>query len=215
MNFRLPFPHVFSSLPDFAMGLAFLATWIDPYSLGNDMPQYLLLVMLMEFIIIHSAGFMGVIIYGEGDRKRRILFVIGLGFFYSLFVVGFALAFGEWWPLWAFWILIFNRLMSGLFEGDNSETKKKFVMGMWAVGVFCYLVGVFATTLLPVPELGITPQVISGMNLSGGGVWIDEPYRVLAFGFFYFTAVGLFEFFASRWINKMEAPNFRITPVKE
>lgn len=193
------------------MGLAFLVTWIDPFSLGNNMPQYLLLVMLMEFIIIHSAGFMGVVIYGSGERKKRILLVIGLGLFYSLFVAGFALSFGEWWPLWAFWLLIVNRLMSGMFEGDNNEEKKKVVMGMWVINVVCYLVGVFATTLLPVPELGITPHVISAMNLSGEGVWIEEPYRVLAFGWLYFTVVGLFEFMMPKWMKKTQPPALTVT----
>lgn len=196
------------------MGLAFFATWVDPYSLGNNMPQYLLLVMLMEFIIIHSAGFMGAVIYGGGERKKRIVVVIGLGLFYSLFVAGFALSFGEWWPLWTFWLLIFNRLMSGMFDGDSNEAKKKLMMGMWVINVVCYLVGVFATTLLPVPELGVTPQVISAMNLSGEGVWIEEPYRVLAFGWFYFTVVGLFEFMMPRWMKKSQTPTFTVTSLQ-
>jgi hypothetical protein len=208
MNFRLPYPHVFSSLPDFVMGLAFLVTWIDPFALGDNMPQYLMLVMLLEFIIIHSAGFMGAVIFTAFAPMRRILYIVGLGFFYSLFIVGFCLAFGEWWPMLAFWLLILNRLMSGISTDTQNEEKKKFVFGMWGVSAACYLLCVFATTLLPLPEFGITPSVISSLHLSGGGVWIDEPYRVLAFGWLYFTAVGYFEFIASRWVHKVDTSSF-------
>lgn len=168
------------------------------------MPQYLMLVMLLEFIIIHSAAFMGALMFSNEPPLRRAKYIIGLGMFYSLFVVGFCLAFGDWWPMGAFWLLIFNRLMSGIFSGSESEEKKKFIAGMWGVNVGCYLAGVFATTLLPMPELGITPSVISSLDLPGEGVWIDEPYRVLAFGAFYFTAVGFFEIRASKWIHKVD-----------
>ena len=93
-----------------------------------------------------------------------------------------------------------NRLLS-VIVGDIPEGEERDrVRGMWAINVLCYLVGVFATTLLPVPEFGITPDSIAAAGLTGEGIWIDEPYRVLAFGFFYFTAVGIFEF-SNIWIH--------------
>ncbi len=208
MSFRIPYPHVFSSLPDFVLGLAFLITWIDPYALGDSMPQYFMLVMLLEFIIIHSAAFMGMMIFSDAPPLKRAIYIIGLGLFYSLFVAAFCLGFNDWWPMGAFWVLIFNRLMSAVFSGSESEEKKKFVAGMWSVNVGCYLVGVFATTLLPVPAFGITSSVISSLNLQGGGLWIAEPYRVLAFGWFYFTAVGYFEFIAPKWVPKVDTSRF-------
>ncbi|TPW15194.1 MAG: hypothetical protein FD129_941, partial [bacterium] len=39
--------------------------------------------------------------------------------------------------------------------------------------------------------LGLTPAVHSRLGLEGGGIWIDEPHRVLAFGVAYFLAQGL------------------------
>ena len=76
MNFRLPFPTLFSSVPDFVMGLAFLATWIDPYSLGDGMISFALMVMLLEFIIIHSSAFIGSIMFGDADKKKKVIAMI-------------------------------------------------------------------------------------------------------------------------------------------
>ena len=208
MNFRLPYPHVFSSMPDIVLGFAFLVTWIDPFALGKNMPQYLMLVMLLEFVIIHSAAFMGVMMFSNASAGKRAASVIGLGLFYSLFVLGFCLAFEDWWPMATFWILIFNRLMSGIFGGSEPDEKKKFIVGMWGVTAVCYLAGVFATSILPLPEFGITSSVIDSLNLPGGGLWIEEPYRVLAFGWFYFTAVGYFEFIMPKWVHKVDTSRF-------
>jgi hypothetical protein len=32
-----------------------------------------------------------------------------------------------------------------------------------------------------------------------GGLWVDEPYRMMAFGFFYFAVIGLAELFSYKW----------------
>ena len=49
-----------------------------------------------------------------------------------------------------------------------------------------YLGGAFLTTLAPVPRLGMTAEVQPRFGLDGGGLWIDEPNRVVAFGVVYF-----------------------------
>ena len=182
------------------MGLAFLATWIDPYSLGDGMISFALMVMLLEFIIIHSSAFIGSIMFGDTAKKKKVIALIGFSAFYMIFVLAFSVGFDDWWPVIAFTGLMLNRLLS-VIVGDIPEGKERErVRGMWAINVLCYLVGVFATTLLPVPEFGITPDSITAAGFTGEGIWIDEPYRVLAFGFFYFTAVGIFEF-ANIWIH--------------
>ncbi len=59
--------------------------------------------------------------------------------------------------------------------------------------VGAYVFGVFATIVLPVPRLGITPEVVAGQGFTSSGAWIEEPQRVIAFGVLYFTILGLFE----------------------
>jgi hypothetical protein len=198
MTFKLPFPQLFSSVPDFMMGAAFLATWIDPYALGDGMLPYLLLVMLLEFIIIHSSAFIGNIMYGDLSKNKKITLMLGFFGFYILFVLAFSFGFGEWWPIVAFTGLMLNRMLSVLVGNLPEGEERERVRSMWAVNVFCYIVGVFATIMLPIPAMGITPEAISNSGLTGEGIWIEEPYRLAAFGFLYFTAVGFFELMIER-----------------
>ena len=93
--------HLFSALPSFALSVLFLVTWIAPAAFGDKMISYLMLVMLMEFINVHAAGFMGNAIISDADRTRKATMIIGLGLFYTLFVGAFAFAFKQWWPLGA------------------------------------------------------------------------------------------------------------------
>jgi hypothetical protein len=137
--------------------------------------------------------------FGDASRKKKFFTMLGFSAFYMIFVLAFSFGFGEWWPVIAFTGLMANRLLSVLVgEIPEGEAMKR-TRGMWGVNVICYLVGVFATTLLPVPEFGVTPAVISSAGLTGEGIWIDEPYRVLAFGFLYFSAVGYFELTVKQW----------------
>jgi hypothetical protein len=63
------------------------------------------------------------------------------------------------------------------------------------VSTLCYLVGVVATAAGTLPRLGFDPAFVASLHLEGGGLWVDEPWRVVAFGAFYFGAIGLLEMF--------------------
>jgi hypothetical protein len=211
-EFRIPYPNYVSALPDLVMALMFLATWIEPTALGRNMIQYLVLVMLMEFIIIHSSAFFGAALLSTLPKLKKTLAVLGLGAFYTLFVAGFSLAEGEWWPIVAFWGLVFNRLMSVLLGRSIEGKEKVSMMAMWVIGTVCYLGGVFLTILLPVPELGITPEFAAALPMHGGGLWFDEPHRLVAFGFIYFTAIGLIEIKLDAWSKSFSTSRFNTLP---
>lgn len=182
-----------ASLPDFALAGAFLLTWIDPFALGVTAVRYVLLTMLLEFIIVHSSGFMGSVAFSRDDPRRRIRSLLGLGVIYSLFVSGFALGFTSWWPLYAFWGLTLNRML-GVLTGDApAGREQQYIRAGWALSAMYYLGGAFVTLWLPVPALGITREVRAALDLPGGGVWVSEPQRVLAFGVLYFGLTGVGE----------------------
>ncbi|HEY4612254.1 MAG TPA: hypothetical protein VII11_04670 [Bacteroidota bacterium] len=197
-----------SAVPDFALGAVFLVTWVAPYTFGELMVSYLVLVMLMEFIIIHSSVFLGSVFVADTPKRKKSLTLIGVGMFYTLFVGGFSLAFGEWWPLVAFWAMIVNRLLGVLLGKAPTGTEKDLLRKSWATNILWYLVFAFVTILLPMPEFGISSAVIARQDFSSEGIWIDEPYRAAAFGFLYFTAVGLTELYSYRW------PHIKLSPAK-
>lgn len=172
--------------PDLALAGVFLYAWLHPFALGEQAVPFLFLTMLLEFIILHSAAFMGNVLYSDESTGSRVRMVLGFGLFYTLFVGGFAMAFEVWWPFFAFWGLILNRLL-GVVLGDAPRGKEEFyVRAGWALGVMYYLFAVTVTLLTPLPELGLTRTARDALSLPGSGQWVDEPYRVLAFGVLYF-----------------------------
>jgi hypothetical protein len=182
---------VAAALPDFALAVVFLLTWIDPFRFGPHMVGNLMLTMLLEFIIVHSSGFMGAAYFSKAPRSKRIMTIFGLGLLYTLFVGGFSLSFHSAWPLASFWGLTCNRMLAVLLTPTPEENPGLYLGANWAMSAVFYLFGVFLTVIAPVPRFGITAERIPQLGLTGGGLWIDQPYRVLAFGVVYFMAQGI------------------------
>lgn len=201
---------ILTALPDLGLGLAFLITWIAPLTFGTRTVSYFLLVMLMEFIIVHSAGFMGFVVFNKPLSNRiKVKALLGLGAFYSLFAAGFALGFRAWWPIWTILLLTLNRILLVL-TGDVPEGRERiYIQKSWAVSTLFYLLFVFVTVFLPLPALGVTDEVIRLQAFSSSGLWVDEPHRVLAFGFLYFLGTGLSELYSHRWL-----PDRQLQPVE-
>ncbi len=179
--------------PDLALSIIFLITWLRPDTFGPEFVKHLVLVMLLEFIVIHSAGFMGAATIQAGSPIKRLGVILGFGVFYSLFTGAFSLAFHTIWPFVSFWILVANRMMGVVVSPVTDLQDANVVMGSWALTVVAYLGCCFLTVLAPMPRFGITPEVVQRQAFSGGGLWIDQPHTAIAFGFLYFLLVGLGE----------------------
>lgn len=189
---------VIAAIPDAALAGLFLITWIAPTLVEERMVRYLLLLILLEFIVIHSAAFMGVAATSVERGPRRILAIVGLGLFYSIFAGAFSVAFSDPWPLVAFWGLTLNRLLRALLTARFTEEEQTEMSREWGVSVMAYVGFIFLTVLLPLPRLGLTAEFISTQNLPGGGLWIEQPQRAIAFGMLYFGAMTMYAIRSSR-----------------
>lgn len=194
----LTLPGVVQAVPDAGLAAAFLLAWTRPDLAAPWAVKDLVLVMLYEFIVVHSAGFMGFAWIGGTGRFPRVVVVAALVGFYTLFVGAFAASFGTWWPLLAFWGLSLNRLLPLLLGQAPKPAQKALVLRGWVAGVIFYLGFVALTVMAPVPDFGAAR--VAGGTLPDGGLWIDEPYRALAFGFLYFAATALSGAFGHAWI---------------
>jgi hypothetical protein len=175
-----------SALPDAALGAVFLVTWVAPRLFGEGVLKYVLFTMLMEFFVVHSSGFMGVVLFRMSPSVvKRALAGVGFGLVYSAILLGFALSIGGWWPLWSFWGLTFNRLTNAILGGQAGQPAQARMANDWATSAAWYLLWLFST-LLPFPALGITPEVVASAGLPGEGLWVREPHRVLVAGAGYF-----------------------------
>lgn len=184
------------------LGIAavFLITWIWPHAIQPDMVTRLAFLMLIEFIVLHATAFLAFAGASDPSIRFRAIVVGGLLAVYGVFGIGFSFAYGDPWPLMALLITLAPRISMAVFQQTDLQG---FARGMaqWTVMTAMYLIGAVATLLAPIPRLGITREVVEAQEMSGEGIWFDEPYRVMAFGVCYFAATAILSF-----INLMRPP---------
>jgi hypothetical protein len=195
-----------ASAPDVALAVIYLVVWIAPDLAPRGTASWLMFGMMLEFIIIHSSAFMGTIAFSNAPPRARALTMIGLGGFYTLFVGSIALITKSLWPLVSFWLLLINRVLGVLLGQSPKGEEKRFIAVGWGVSVLFYLAGAFITTLFPIPHLGVTPSVVDSFDLPGSGLWVEQPHRVLAFGFLYYAGIAVSEAFDHRWMRPSHVP---------
>lgn len=181
---------VWSAVPDFALAGLFLLTWVRPYAFDEEMVHHLMFVMLLEFLVVHSTGFLGAASERGNTRWERVLMVSVLLLLYAMFAAAFSVSYGGPWPFIAFMYLTLSKVPNIILRG-TAEDKMMGVMANWAAMVALYLFGCFATLVYDVPPLGVTPEVIARQGFTVGGEWPEQPYRVIAFGVIYFTGLGV------------------------
>jgi hypothetical protein len=188
MRMRLAPGALFTALPDALTCATFLVAWIAPALLPDPLwVKDLMLVMLIEFIVMHSSGFYAALAAGDAGRAKKIAALCGLSAMYLVFIVAFAMIFDSNWPLFAFGWLFASRFLQLLLRPLQTKADARALMGQWAASGVTYIVGAIATVMLPLPRFGITPEFVATLHLPGKGEWIERPYTVLAFGVMYFA----------------------------
>jgi hypothetical protein len=182
-----PATRLLRALPDAISAGFFLAVWFAPRTMGLDTVKTGLLIMLVEFVLVHASGFLGHAVYAEGvSAARKLRTLAGFALFYGLFIGAWALAFSSWLPLVLFAWLLVGKATVALARSRPTAEHVERVRSDWALAAMAYLGGVFATVILPVPQFGITSAVRADLDLPGSGHWISHPESVIAFGALYF-----------------------------
>jgi len=186
---RPTLPRLFAALPDAITSGVFATTWVAPAVTGIASVDRLTQVMLMEFIVVHSTVFYALIAAaGEVARGKRLVWLAGLSSLYLLFVVGFAIADHSTWPLFAFAWLFVSRFAHIWTRPVQSAAETSGMVKLWLASVLAYLFGALLTSLLPLPRLGMTPEIVGALQQPGSsGEWVERPQAVLAFGMLYFA----------------------------
>jgi hypothetical protein len=184
------FARLSAAAPDVATAGLYVWTWIDPLHFTDSMVKSLMLMMMMEFLVVHSGAFIGLAVLSDSaTRQQKTLVILGFGAFYMLFAGAFSLAFHSWWPALSFiWLLAAKFAIVRLTPLPPAEESQR-VKALWGISVLAYLVSVFAGVLIPLPQLGITDEILPRLALPGSGLWIEHPQTVLASGAIYFVLV--------------------------
>ena len=189
---------VFSTLPDLLTAIACMVVWISPMTFGQDAVKTVVLMMLMEFLVVHGTGiFTGIAFVDDMARGKRLAFMAGVLALYALFIAAFVRSFDAWWPLWVFVWLVGSKAVWIFVGPRDREAEMDRQMKAWAFSTGAYLAAVFLTLMLPVPELGITASIQPELGLSGGGEWIDHPHIAVAGMAFYYFAIAAFKWWSS------------------
>ena len=203
---------IFSALPDFLLAGVCLYTWLHPMAFDPMLVKRLTTLTLLEFIVVHSAPFSGIVALSDMKRLAKVGALAALGAFYMLFAWGFSAGSDSNWPMIAFFALMLNRLLPVLVGAIPSEAQKGYMASCWIVGAIAYLGTVFAAATLPIPPLGVTPEVIKAQAFSSGGMWPEQPFRPLFMGTVYFTIVGVWEIAGVPLVMKRAARRAAASP---
>jgi len=198
---RVSRPALINATPDFLTAGAFLVTWIVPTAFGLGTVKRLEQMMLIEFIVIHSAAFMGTFLLASAGKVWRVAGILGGAAFYGVVgTMGVAGMMGvvlhEMWPAVAFVWLSLNRLLGVLLGQVPDARGADFIKAGWAASVVFFVGGAFLTIPMAIPALGITPAVIAAQHYPIGGLWMTHPERLLVWGMLYFILTGCWEMYA-------------------
>lgn len=175
------------ALPDALTAATYALCWVAPAWLGYPWIKTLMIVMLMEFFVVHSGAFFKSLWFDQGGTTRRALSVLGVGGFYLVFIAAISMAIEAWWPFWAFLWLLLAKAVPILLRPQPplDEVQRQFIL--WALSVAAYIGAVALTAMLPIPALGIDAAARAGAAISGSGLWVEQPQTVLAAGLLYFA----------------------------
>lgn len=175
-----------AAAPDAITAGFFLLLWIVPQWMGPTALRTGLLMMLVEFVLMHATGILGgMALANAGAARRQWTPILLFGAFYLLFIAAWSWIFKAWWPLLALAWLIAGKLALAWQPLPDADKRDR-LRSDWGISALAYLGGVFITMMLPLPRLGLGADVVAAARLPGSGEWVDKPHTVVVLGLLYF-----------------------------
>jgi hypothetical protein len=184
---------VITAAPCFFLAGTLLWTWVDPMSVrGGRWVPLGVGIMVLEFVLVHSGAMMaGVQRSKELEQWKTVALMMG---FYALFAATMSAAFKSWDLFLIFTAVMVTRWARILTDPDHAPEEAMRRSGM---SIIFYLLAAFASLFVPLPELGLTTQVLNEVYpFRGGGEWERYPEKALFAGVLYFSLLGLAEIVA-------------------
>jgi hypothetical protein len=169
---------VAGSVPSGLLAATYLLVWISPLLFGANRPRDLLLLLLLEFLVIHSSGYLLAVHGKEKETRQRVKSFLLVFIIYCSFAAGLAIVFKNYFPPLMF-VLLFAARATQLRNASDRASKE------WSLTTLAYFVAVIGCVFLPVPELGVTQEIVPQLHLPGKGALVSNPQSTFAAGFFY------------------------------
>lgn len=181
-----------AAAPCLYLSWALFGVWSDPMARDEgSWVRFGVGLMILEFVLLHSGAFMAAMFKPEVPVNKRRWGMLGFITFYSLMAWAMAESTDSPALLWIFAGVITGRLLSGLALGKldfHSQVSRS------AFGVALYLFVVAGTIFIPIPEWGVTREVVDETYPGrGDGLWERQPHRAIAGAAVYFLIMGTAE----------------------
>ena len=196
-----------SGAPEFALGAVLLTTWIDPSYFGNEWIARGLMLMLLEFFLIHANAFLTLRALQAPSAFERVLRVLGFGTLYALCGIFLSLAFKDAGPALAIIGLTVTRTFGAMGSPPPTQAARNWFGFQVATNVLLY-VGLAAATILSLPELGV-PSGSYSYQTDDPGEWEKHPHKVVAMGSVFYMVRGLIVMAA--WLRKIRLDQIQVT----
>lgn len=187
--------------PDGMTAVAFLVTWISPRVLGEDAVRSGILIMLVEFMLIHATGILGNLAEERvASGVRRAAPFVVFATVYAGFIGLFIHMFQAWWPAVAFGWLCLGKAATLWRRSDVPAEEQARITSLWALSAILYMTLIVITAMVPVPRFGVADapvQLLGSIN-----AW-ESPHRFIAFGFLYFSLLATLKW-VDAWLRDRE-----------
>ncbi|MFB9997260.1 hypothetical protein [Providencia rustigianii] len=179
----------FSKLMNYGFSLFYvgfiISVWFFPENYSVEIIYNLTLILIFEFILVHSGVFMSVF--------QNIKVLLGFALFYGVFALAINAAVLGDSPviLYLYSATVINRMLFGITSRTDSERQENLLYS--ALMAVNFMFSIFFTMFLSwlVPYGGLTPEYLESIHylnsIGSGGEFPEKPHVAFAFGVLYFS----------------------------
>lgn len=178
-----------SEMVDFSFSVFYvgfiISVWFYPENYSAEIIFNLTVVLIFEFIMIHSGAFMSIF--------KNTLLLLAIALFYGFFVFLFnKLTIGHA-PiiLYLYGTTVANRILFGVSSRSIQERQGNILTSIFMAINFMFCIFITLLCSFIIPYGGLTPEYLKSINyldkITIGGGFPEQPHIAFAFGSLYFS----------------------------
>jgi len=181
-------PRLGVAAPDCLTAATYLVAWIAPTQIDPIRFRNLLAAIVIEFLVLHASALYGFGIAKRADRLARRAWILGgLTVLYLIPITFMTVQLKTDGPILAFFWLFTSRFAFILIHPESAAAETRRNIRLWGISLATFMVGSFLVTKIPLPSVGLTPQFVASLSMSGHPNPNAQPPQItIAFGVFYF-----------------------------
>jgi len=161
--------------------------WYSPEIVDAPRIHNFLVLMVFEFIMVHSGVFMSAF-----PKKISLLIFVP---FYGVFALIFTAIIDDYTILYIYMFVVLNR-MRFAFANVPAWMRDRAIFTS-VMALFAYILLIFVSLFGILPELGLNQEYVDASGFrsftNSTGEFIDYPYKAISFGVLYYIVLAVIE----------------------